>query len=89
MVRDKPYDRRNHLACRQRSMAYARQGHQGRRYQSGQRTGCSVGLQADRKVAEPTMSIEQAIHDADAQYADAFNRGDLAARAAHHTEDVR
>ncbi len=34
------------------------------------------------------MSIEQAIHDADAQYADAFNRGDIAAIAALHTEDV-
>ena len=34
------------------------------------------------------MSIEQAIKDADAQYADAFNRGDLAAVAALHTEDV-
>ena len=34
------------------------------------------------------MSIEQAIQDADKQYADAFNRGDLAAIAALHTEDV-
>ncbi len=34
------------------------------------------------------MSIEQAIQDADKQYADAFNRGDLAAVAALHTEDV-
>lgn len=34
------------------------------------------------------MSIEQAIQDADKQYADAFNRGDVAAIAALHTEDV-
>ncbi len=34
------------------------------------------------------MSIEQVIQDADKQYADAFNRGDLAALAALHTEDV-
>ena len=34
------------------------------------------------------MSIEQAIQDADKQYADAFNRGDIAAIAALHTEDV-
>ncbi len=34
------------------------------------------------------MSIEQAIQDADKQYADAFNRGDPAALAALHTEDV-
>ena len=34
------------------------------------------------------MSIEQAIQDADKQYADAFNRGDLAALATLHTEDV-
>ncbi len=34
------------------------------------------------------MSIEQAIKDADKQYADAFNRGDPAAVAALHTEDA-
>ena len=34
------------------------------------------------------MSIEQAIQDADKQYADAFNRGDVAAIVALHTEDV-
>ncbi len=34
------------------------------------------------------MSIEQTIKDADKQYADAFNRGDPAAVAALHTEDV-
>ncbi len=34
------------------------------------------------------MSIEQAIKDTDAQFAAAFNRGDFAAVAALHTEDV-
>ncbi len=34
------------------------------------------------------MSIEQAIKDTDEQFAAAFNRGDLAALAALHTEDV-
>jgi len=34
------------------------------------------------------MSIEQILKDADKQYADAFNRGDFAAIAALHTEDV-
>ena len=34
------------------------------------------------------MSIEQILKDADKRYADAFNRGDFAAVAALHTEDV-